>query len=574
MRGLAAIPLLMQPKFLGIKNYWRRRSDERTMAIRDGVILLFGMSLMYGIYRGGVWMLNKMEISQGLVYFHPSIPLGLIFVYLFMMLLLSNSASAIASLYLSNDLDLVLSSPLRPSRFFLGKFLDVLFSSSWITMIFILPAIYSFARFYHAPPQYYLFVLVVMLPYFAIPTALSIILVTFYSRFFPATRTREVLMALALIGAIGVYMLVKMLFPGEESFSFRNVDDLLRLVNILSIPNTQWAPSYWASTCLAEWLAPTKQSFSPHFVMLYSVAFGLIALSFLVLRAFHFDAYSKALSSQRQAGIDSRSSQKRIRRLLFFCSPPVRAQVAKEFKTLSRDVSQLFQIFLLSGICLLYFYNFRLIHGIQSEFSGDMQQWWWVFVFMINSYIEAFLITAVGTRFVFQSVSLEGRSFWVMQSAPVSLAKFLQTKFYCWVFPVGLILGIIFGLGSYTVGAPLHVIGLKVLSTWVTCYGIVGLGIGLGAYYANFNWEHTTQLAASFGSLVYMLVCVALISLNMGLIGLVLVFEHYYRIESVITLYEFLIAASASALLFFYLNLIATRYALRLGLGELERRRE
>jgi ABC-2 type transport system permease protein len=573
MRSLPAVPLLLQPKILGLKNYWRRRSDERTMAIRDAVILAFGVGVMFGIYRGGVWMLKKMSVDQTFVYFHPSIPLGLIFVYLFVMLILSNAAAAIASLYLSNDLDLVLSAPLRPSRFFWGKFFDVLLGSSWITMIFILPAVFSFAKYFHAPIRYYLFSLAVLLPYFSIPTSLSIILVTFYSRFFPAGRTKELILVLAALALAGALFLFRMLFPSSESFSFRNIDDLLRLVNILSIPNTRWSPSYWASTCLAEFLAPTKSSFLPHLVLLYAVASGLLAGAFLVVKAFHFEAYSKAASSQRKLGFDSKRSQQHAKRLLFFCSPPVRAQVVKEFKMLSRDVSQLFQLLLLCGICLLYFYNFRIIHGIQSELPGESEQWWSVFVFMINSYIEAFLITAVGTRFVFQSVSLEGRSFWVMQSSPISLKIFLHTKFFCWLFPVAVVLGLVFGAGSYAVAAPWHLIGLKVLSTWVVCYGIVGLGIGLGAYYANFDWEHTTQLAASFGSLVYMLSCVALISLNMGIIGLLLVFEHYYEAGADIGFAEFLLSIASCALLFVYLNIFATRTALRLGLRELERRR-
>lgn len=573
--ALSAFPLLLRPKALALKNYWQRRAGDRTLVIRDAVVIAFGIGVMLGIYYGGLWVLDQMQAERALVYFHPSIPLGLILVYLFLMLVLSNAAAAVASLYLSNDLDLILSSPIKPSRFFWGKFLDILFSSSWITMIFILPAVYSFARYFHAPPSYYFVTLAVLLPYFVIPTALSMVFVTLYSRLVPASRTREVLFVLAVLGIAGTYAVVKLLFPSSgEAFSFKNLDDVLRLVSILSIPNTQWAPPYWASTCLSEMLSPTKASYVPHLILLYSVAAFSLALSFVVLRLMHFEAYSKALSNRKTATVDSRRSQERLKKYLSFCSPPTRAQIAKEWKMFARDVTQLFQLLLLSGICVLYFYNFRIIHGIQAELPEQTRKWWGIFIFMINTYIEAFLITAVGTRFVFQSVSLEGRSFWIMQSSPVSLKEFLRTKLVCWFFPVALVLGCVFAAGAHAVGAPAYLVVLKMVSSWIMCYGIVGLGIGLGAYYANFSWEHTTQLAASFGSLVYMLACVGLVSLDLGIIGLVLVFQHLYDTTAYFGLVEYVLGASSAAALLIYLNLGVTRWSLGFGERELVRRME
>ncbi len=570
--GIRLFPVLLRPKALAFKNYWQLPERDRTLLIRDAVILMFGAGVMYGIFSGGIWMLAKLQTERAMVYFHPSVPLGLMLIYLFLMLLLSNSATAIASLYLSHDLDLVLSSPIRQTKFFWGKFLDTLFSSTWVTMVFILPAIYSFARYYHAPPSYYFAVLLILLPYFVIPTALSMIWVTIYCRFVPATRTREVLFLLSICGAIGMYAIFQMLFPSGDGFSFRSMEDVLRLVAILGIPNTQWAPSYWASTCLAELLAPTKSSSLPHFILLYSVAIALTTLAYLMVRIFHFEAYSKALSHRRQVSFNSKVSQSRWRRWFPVSSPQIRAQVTKDFKLFIRDPSQLFQLLLLSGISVLYFYNFRLIHGIQAELPEETRRWWGVFIFMVNTYIEAFLMTAVGTRFVFQAVSLEGRSFWVLQSSPLSLRRFLRTKFFTWLVPVSLILGAVFGIGAHAVGAPAYVVALKIVSSWIVCCGIIGLGIGLGAYYSNFAWEHSTQLAASFGSLVYMLVCVALVTLDMAIVGLILLFRYYYETDPNFGMGPFIMGAGAAGLLFVYVNLWVSRWALGFGEAELVRR--
>ena len=60
-----------------------------------------------------------------------------------------------------------------------------------------------------------------------------------------------------------------------------------------------------------------------------------------------------------------------------------------------------------------------------------------------------------------------------------------------------------------------------VLSFYVS-YGIVGLAIGLGAYFADFSWEHPSQLALSVGSLVYMLASATLVLCDIFPMGILL----------------------------------------------------
>lgn len=569
-----SLPLLLEPKFLSLRNYWRQSAKTRTTFTRDLIILAFAASLMVGLYLGGQWVAEKAQSGKAYLYFHPSLALGLMLVYLFAMLVFSNAAAAVSSLFLSSDLDLVLSSPISASRFFWGKFWDVLLGSSWVTMLFILPVIYSFAHFYHASANYYFYAIAVLIPYFTIPTSLSMIVVTCYCRFISATRTKEALVVLGGITLIALYLLLTLLFNGEKQFSFKRTEDILRLVSLLTVPNVSWMPSYWATTCLAETLEPTKSSTVPYLILLWSSAIGSLAAAFLVLRAFHFEAYSRAFGGRASKRLDDPLWTRVLTRVLSPLPPASRAMVLKDFSLFVRDVGQLFQLVLLGGLCLLYFYNFRLLHGLQEELAPQVKRWWSVFLFLTNTSIEAFLVTAVGTRFVFQSVSLEGRSFWVIQTAPVEMDRFLRLKLWTWCIPIAVILGAVFGIGAYATGVPGPLIAVKVVSSWIICYGVVGLAVGMGAYFANFSWEHASQLAASFGTLVFMLVSVVLVFLNLGTIVLVLMFEHY-RHDSCQTHHTLLALGEGLAVLsFVLLNFVVVRRALDLGERELRRRME
>lgn len=564
----SCFPLLFYPKVYALRNYWRRRKGDLPGVCRDAVLLLFGILLAVGIHAGGYWIIRQFKLESMAMYMHSSLLLGLLLVYLFLMLCISNVAGAFSSLFLSADTDLIYSSPLKFSSFFWGKVFDIVFISAWSTIIYILPMISSFGAFYKGNFGFYLFTCVVLLPYFIIPSSLAMLLVSLYCRFVPASRTKETLAALSVLALISFYFILQILIPDFNSIRQVSAEDMLHFLKILAIPNKTWLPAYWASTCLSEYLEPSKPSFIPHLLLLYSTAGAVLSLAYLALRFTFFEAYSRALNDKRGRLVDSRSSRRFTNKLLAVVPAELRALVVKDFKVLSRDITQMIQVLLLGGLAVIYFYNFRLVHSLQGNFEESQRAWWSGFFFAVNFFLEAFLITAVGTRFIFQSVSLEGRSFWIIQSAPLSLQKFLKTKFFSWYLSASTILGTVFAIGSYASGAGLSLALLKLLSTFIICWGIVGLAIGLGAYFSNFNWEHSSQLIASFGSLVFMFCSVMLVSVDsLGLLICLKVFKNPIASGS-----SKVSIAIVVALLIALLNYLVARFALKKGEQELIRR--
>ena len=160
-------------------------------------------------------------------------------------------------------------------------------------------------------------------------------------------------MLVSAIGVMASYIIFQLIFPEPNAFTFRKLEDVLRIVAVLSVPNADWSPSYWASTCLSELLIPSKASIVPHFVLLYSTAVGLIALAFLCVRYWHFEAYSRAGSGTKRTGFGGFDGRQAVNRLLPFVSRHVRAQFIKEMKLFTRDLTQIFQLLLLSGRLVL-----------------------------------------------------------------------------------------------------------------------------------------------------------------------------------------------------------------------------
>jgi ABC-2 type transport system permease protein len=556
------IPVVILPKLLSIRNRWRHNRLHASQFARDVIILLFCVAVTVSIFQGTVAALEKIKTDLSFAYLPAPLPLGLVLLFLFLMLLFSNSIAALGAFYLGRDLDLLLASPLSKPRFFFGKMLEIFGGSSWMAVIFGLPAILGFASAYQAGWDYGLIVVATLIPYFVLPTALSIVVITLFTVMVPANRTREILFFVFALVLMGIYLIGKLVFPSNASF--QNANDLLRIVSILSVPNTTWMPSYWAATCLGETLEHSGKNILPYLAMLYSTAFGLTALAYFLVRTFHFTAYSRARDNRHGLKLSSRTSHSFFVRATPIFDQQFRAVIMKEFKIFARDMTQAVQLLLLLGLCMIYLYNFRILQSING-LPETTRMWWQGFLVVSNLAMGAFVITAVCTRFVFPSLSLEGQSFWILQTSPMSIKDLLHAKFWCWLVPVATISSIIFASGALAINAGPHVVIINALASWVICYGIVGLAVGMGAFFANFDWEHTSQLAASFGSLVFMLFSTLLIFLNLLPAGLLIFLRTLRMAGYTFTQTNWYVAVGCSALLLVYLNYVATRWSLRLG---------
>jgi ABC-2 type transport system permease protein len=323
------------------------------------------------------------------------------------------------------------------------------------------------------------------------------------------------------------------------------------------------------ASVLSEVLVPTGKVIWPGVALLYAAAVGAIGCGYIVVRHLHGGAFSRARSSRRGLSLRSRTAQRFLTTATPFLDQQHRAVLGKEYKVFTRDLSQALQLLLLLGLCMLYLYNFRVLHAVKG-LPEATQLWWRGFLVLSNLAMGAFVVSAVCTRFVFPSLSLEGPSWWVIQTAPISVGEILRAKFRCWMGPVAIISCIIFASGAFAIGAPPRTVFVTVLTSCVISYGLVGLAIGLGALFAQFEWEHSSQLAASFGSLVFMLCSTVLIALNvipaMVLVFLRTLISFGYSFSTL----EWYSAVGSAAALLVYINYAVARAALDAGQRALE----
>ena len=561
---MSIVPVLLQPRLCTIKNRWFK---SRNCSAKEFAALAVSAMMIWGIYTCTLAGLQDMKRLAPQATFDPAIPLGMMLVALFAMIYLSAAVSALGALFMSKDLDLTLSAPLSPSEFLVGKTIDVGISVSWMVCTFSLPALFAFGLFYDGDIAFMIGAPLLCITFFAIATSLGMITALTFAALLPSKRVKPIVIFLVLVVLTTSLVLVT---GFADSSSSGTSDPTAMIHNAAAAALNPWLPSSHCARALTSLLQ--KDYAIPALAAVEYI--GLLSLLGFCMKAVFIRLYDRGLSRTRQTGvffrIHSRNAQ-RISRLLFpFSSSSTRAIMTKEYKVFSRDITHTVQLGLLLGITFVYLYNYQLLQG-PTRASNDVLAVWNIFLLLTNIALGSLVITSVCSRFVFPSVSLEGNTFWLMQAAPISLREMLKAKFKSWLAPVSCIGGVVFISGAMALNADVPLVLASCAAGILICHGLVGLGIGLGALFSQFEWEHSTQISTSIGSFIFMVVSMLFLGLNMIPLGMMfgayLLFPEYIDTPDLT-----LLVIGAGLLCTYILNKVATWWALSAGARALEGR--
>jgi ABC-2 type transport system permease protein len=125
--------------------------------------------------------------------------------------------------------------------------------------------------------------------------------------------------------------------------------------------------------------------------------------------------------------------------------------------------------------------------------------------------LAGFVLSAVAVRFAFPAVSLEGKAFWILQTAPISLRTLLWSKLWLNLVPL-LILGeVLVFLSNLLLQVPLWMMMLSLATVFLMTCGITAISVGVGALYPKFAFDHAAEIPTSFGGVICMIFSIAFV---------------------------------------------------------------
>ncbi|MCH8935523.1 MAG: hypothetical protein IIB90_07345 [Gemmatimonadetes bacterium] len=501
--GTTALSVIVAPKW--------RTALARTRAAQRGrggravllgtVGILFWVMIFGGLYR-------VLRYFHGVAEIGPLLAgklLGLVLLSFLAILLLSNIITALSSFFLAKDLDLLASSPVDWLDLYLAKLGETMVHSSWMVALMAVPIFAAYGVVYDGGWLFAPYVIFVFFPLMVIPAVIGSAVTLTLVNVFPAKRTRDILSFMTIVAAGVLVRLFRLIRP-EQLARPEGFNSLLDYITLLRTPTSPLLPSEWATTSFMGFLVGPFDIL-PIF-MLWSTAASLVVLGALLHRALYATGFTKA-----QEGAERFVKGWVWRAMLDPLFKPLavakREFIIKDLKLFFRDTTQWSQLILLGVLVVIYLFNIRAL----PLFRGEQVAFRLVSVIsFLNLGLAGFVLASIAARFIFPSISLEGRQMWLLRSSPLDLRALLWSKYWIGTVPLLVIALVITVFTNIILHATPFMMTLSVTTMILLTFAISALALGFGTLYPQFETENAAQIPTSFGGLVFMMTAIVLVA--------------------------------------------------------------
>jgi ABC-2 type transport system permease protein len=562
----AIMLLLLSPRYHAIKNRLNRLAPGD--GLKTVVLTLLGFGFWAFMFGVSFKVLTYFRTIEGLGDLLALRLLSMILLTFFSILVFSNIVTSLSTFYLSGELDILLSSPVKIENIYRAKFIETIVDSSWMTLIYGLPVFIAYGMVFKASLAFYLGLILTIVPFLIIPAGIGIIVTMLLVNAFPARRAKDILVLMGLLFFVVLYILFRMLQP-EKLVDPDTFPTLVQYLTAMRAPVSPLLPSYWATETLAPLLRTVKGESHFYLLMLWSTAAASIVIGEWVCGMIYYTGWSRSQEGKKSSISRSRTADALFRFLSLPFRGKMRAIVLKDVKLFFRDTSQWSQLFLLFALMVVYIYSFKLLPLERAAMPSFYLQ---NLLSFLNLGMVGFVTSAVAVRFVFPAVSLEGASFWIIRAAPISIRDFLWGKFWSSLLPLLILAEVLIVLSNTLLKVTPFMMNVGMVTVFMMTFGITSLGVGLGAVFPKFKHENVAQIPTGFGGIVYML-------MSMLFICVVIVLEAWpvYRIFTAqtfgghISLPGWAIIAT-SFIMVAIVNILALFLPIKIGLNRLKQR--
>ncbi len=420
-------------------------------------------------------------------------------VTIFALLVVSTLITGIATIYRSPEIAFLFTKPIAHHRVFISRFIDNLAYSSWSLAILGVPIIVAWGLTFQMPAWIILLlVLFGLVPLVFIAAELGTVLlmgIVFLIRYTSARTTLLILVALTL-GILGMTFqkrTVGLFIEGQVRTS--TIERYIGSLGHSSLPPI--TPGHWLSIAMRDF----RKGFSKD-ALFYNILLTVTAivwlrwLAMLAERVYYSSwAAFGEISGRKNKSAPTRSAEAFVNGGRF---NPLFTMLRKDLLQFVRDPSQWGQFLILVAFLLVYLINLMYI---SSKLNFD-SPYWKTLVMFLNFSFTAFILATLSVRFIFPLISLEGRGFWVVRSAPVSVNLLFWEKFF-------LAFVVFMGLCELIVWFSNRVLNITEIMMLITTVGtfimgvaLTSLAVGMGALFPDFDEESPMKIASTPGGVI------------------------------------------------------------------------
>ena len=498
-----------------------RPKDKRNAYIGFAVGIIIFFSILY--FSNNLINYLYRSIDADTVDLLLSKSFSVIFGGTFIFIIFTGIATTLFTLFLSKDLDLLMSLPINQRVIFTYKFMESYIVNSYFTFIFIFPLLISYGLTSNIKAAYYPAMIIIVLALYAIPTGIGALLGMLAIRIINPNRAREI------IGSVsGIFVLIFVLaFQIIPRYLQQNLTNIVNIgtSNIREIidsyfnrPVFKFLPTSWAADALHGIYKGDMRLFFINFLFIILTAAALIFICIFISQKLYYYGWSNAnqFAISRKKRKERKKALKKYgageeqmrRKIPFRFNRGAYYIMTKDFKVLFRDSRRLIQVLSPILILLIVFYlsfarDSRIFAANSIIFSLDIK----TIAFLITPlFISGFINIALSAN----SIGIEGLNYWILKSSPVLSKTLLRVKILFGSI-VSFIFSLIMILPVYLFIRPkISYLFLEFLLIMLFSYGFSTITTSIGAIFPEFKPEHSSKNNVTFLGSILTLVSLAI----------------------------------------------------------------
>ncbi|MEE8325072.1 MAG: hypothetical protein V3R31_05405 [Candidatus Humimicrobiaceae bacterium] len=493
-------------------------------AIVFSLILFYSLRLISFIY-------DRLDLE--LADLILNISLDYIFAIIFIIIILTGIATSFYILYMSKDLELLLSFPISYRTVFTYKIIEILITNSYLFIILIFPFLIAFGASSKIPLAYYPIMIIVFLSALSIPTSIGVFIGMLAARYINPGRAKEMFGVIGGLFAIVFFILFQIIprfieskTPELQSMGIESIKEYI--LATFDKPFLKILPSTLGSNTLSSFHNGDYSNFGLNFVLIISISVFLVFLCILLSQKLYYSGWSSSSQvisdRKRRKGVLGEKAAAGDKGFAARVLTRVNYLMIKDFKILFRTPARLMQIFipLIIYIFLFLFILTDRIGNAEINFIIGMDT-------IIFLFFPLIIIGVINLRVSGSNIGGEGLNFWILKVSPVSNKKLLQIK---------VIFSSIITSGCGLLGSIVLFIVLRPDPSYLTLglsmlilfsWGDSIIGTSIGTFFPEFKPAHSSKSNITFlGVLLALIFFTVYLLVFGGIVSGVLFLGGYY----------------------------------------------
>ncbi len=463
---------LIKSKIKSLLNSVKHSSGRKYL-----LFTLFGITIFFFLIYISIKIFGYIRFQADfpieLKYFLAEKLLTMVFLTMFTMLILSSLISTLNIFFLSKDLNLLFSSPLKSGKIFLWKGLEVTANSSLMVIFFASPVIFSYIYFFSPSNLNYPIAIFHFILFLITGVLIGIILGFIIPGFISIKKLQPALSVVSILIISFVVIFLRLLQP-EKFGNPEIIDNVLEYIKSLSIPIFKFFPFEWLSKSLIALSRNDYSGFLNYLLSTLTLLFILFIILWTVQRKFYFKLFDKI----NRGSFGGKLSKKK----LGFIKGDYGILLKKEVKTFFRTPEQWSQLLVIGAIMVVFIMNMKII----PLPTGQVRN----IIAYMNIGMAAFIVTGLNSRFTFTSIPMENPGITHIFASPFNRIKILKFKMVFYLIPMLIIAFALFFTGEIS----LDLDRATILSGILYLFPVVSV-LTLLAFHFSLQLEGSKQLS-------------------------------------------------------------------------------